>query len=114
MSIDLKAMSLKELKKLQTSVEKALKTAEERGRRDALKAAEKVAAEFGFSLQELSPGAKVKKPKTAKKPAKAKARAKPKYRNPENAEQTWTGRGRRPQWFLDAIANNSDISDLEI
>ena len=27
----------------------------------------------------------------------------PKYRNPENATQTWSGRGKRPVWFAEAL-----------
>lgn len=102
MAIDLEKMSRKELLELRTKVEKALKGAESRERREALKAAEKAAAEFGFSLSELSP-------ETAK-PAKAA----PKYRNPADPAQTWTGRGRKPQWVHEALKAGSDISDLEI
>ena len=27
----------------------------------------------------------------------------PKYRNPENGTQTWSGRGKRPLWFVQAL-----------
>lgn len=27
----------------------------------------------------------------------------PKYRNPENPEQTWTGRGKKPGWLKQAV-----------
>src|SRR5690349_10391690 len=27
----------------------------------------------------------------------------PKYRNPENSDQTWSGRGKRPLWFTQAL-----------
>ncbi len=103
MAIDLEKMSRKELLELCNRVEKALKTAELRERKEALKAAEKAAAEFGFSLSELS-GDGTKPVKTAKA----------KYRNPNNPSQTWTGRGRKPQWVHDAIKAGTDISDLEI
>ena len=117
MASDLKAMTLKELTKLKKEVNKALATVEARVRKEALKAAEKAAAGFGYTLTELSgeskPKAKVKK-KAVKGKAKAKAKAKPKYRNPENPEQTWSGRGRRPAWCNAAISGGADISDLEI
>ena len=113
MVFNLKTMSRKELTKLKNDVDKALKAAIDRERRDALKAAEKAAAEFGYSLGELSGGPKPKAPKKARK-VKAKAKAKAKYRNPENAEQTWTGRGRKPNWFNEAVAAGVDISSLEI
>ena len=39
-----------------------------------------------------------KAPKAAKKGSLAGKKVAPKYRNPANAEQTWTGRGVSPAW----------------
>ncbi|MEX0348748.1 MAG: H-NS family nucleoid-associated regulatory protein [Paracoccaceae bacterium] len=105
MGMDLNAMSRKDLLKLQSDVEKAIKNAEQKERKSALIAAEKAAAEFGFSLSELQSEAR-----KSTKGTKAVA----KYRNPANPEQTWTGRGRKPQWIHDALTSGADISDLEI
>ena len=107
MAIDLKAMSRKELKQLRDNVEKALQDAEVRERKEALEAAEKAAAEFGFSLSELSGDKKRRGPL---KGTKASA----KYRNPADPEQTWSGRGRKPQWIHDALAKGIDVATLEI
>ncbi|MFD3190936.1 H-NS family nucleoid-associated regulatory protein [Sedimentitalea sp. HM32M-2] len=107
MAINLKAMSRKELNQLKRDVEKALVDAEQRERREALKAAEKAAAEFGYSLNELSGDVK-------KKGGGQAAKSKPKYRNPENPEQTWSGRGRKPQWIHDALEKGVDVSEFEI
>jgi DNA-binding protein H-NS len=97
-------MTVVELKKLQGDVETAIRTRQKKDLADAKAAAEKAASEFGFSLAELVGGAK---PGT-------KAKAAPKYRNPENVEQTWTGRGRKPQWIVDALNAGTDITALEI
>ncbi|MDQ7996210.1 MAG: H-NS histone family protein [Luteibacter sp.] len=35
-----------------------------------------------------------------------------KYRNPDNEEQTWSGRGKRPRWFNDALKAGKKESDL--
>lgn len=105
MAIDLEKMSRKELLELRNKVEKALKSAEVRERKEALKAAEKAAAEFGFSLSELAP--------ENTKPGKG-TKAAPKYRNPKDTSQTWTGRGRKPSWVHEALKAGADISDLEI
>ncbi|MET4676754.1 MULTISPECIES: H-NS histone family protein [unclassified Luteibacter] len=35
-----------------------------------------------------------------------------KYRNPDDAEQTWSGRGKRPRWFNDALKAGKKESDL--
>ncbi len=37
---------------------------------------------------------------------------KAKYRGPEG--QLWTGRGRQPNWIVEAVKNGADISDFEI
>jgi DNA-binding protein H-NS len=108
-------MSRKELEKLKSDVEKALKTAEVRDLRAAKKAAEKAAAEFGFSLGELSGDAPADTPKRKykkRKPAKGKGVAK--YRNPDDPKQTWTGKGRQPAWFKAAMDKGTDPATLEI
>lgn len=99
MSIDLKSMSRKDLEKHLKDVKKALQSVQARDRREAKKAAEKAAAEFGFSLDELSEDKAA--PRKPRKP-KAKStgpKSKPKFRNPADPKQTWTGKGRQPNWF---------------
>ena len=103
MGTELEKMSRKELLDLRDRVEKALVNAEKRERKEALKAAEKAAAEFGFSLSELAEDS----------PTSGKA-ARAKYINPADPKQTWSGRGRKPQWLHDALQSGADISDLEI
>ncbi|CUK01004.1 H-NS histone family protein [Ruegeria denitrificans] len=105
MAISLDKMSRKELLELRDQVEIAIKNAEKRDRKEALKAAEKAAAEFGFSLSDLSG--------TGSKPSKG-VKASAKYKNPSDPDQTWSGRGRKPQWVHDALKAGADISDLEI
>ncbi len=100
---NLENMSRKQLLELRDQVERALIDAEKRERKEALKAAEKAAAEFGFSLSELAKD----------HPASGKV-AKAKYKNPADPKQTWSGRGRKPQWLHDALKSGADISDLEI
>lgn len=109
MQMDLQTLSRKELLQLREDVEKELKTVEERERREALKAAEEAAAKFGFSLDDLSGGGK--KSKRAKS---SRAATGPKYRNPDDPDKTWSGLGRKPQWFHDALAKGIDPKDLEI
>ena len=56
---------------------------------------EEMAKASGFSVSELFGGRKGKGSKIAPKIA-------PKYRNPKDPSQTWTGRGRRPNWIVEA------------
>lgn len=34
------------------------------------------------------------------------------YRNPKNARETWSGRGRRPEWVEEALASGLELEDL--
>ena len=38
----------------------------------------------------------------------------PKYRNPNDPSQTWTGRGRQPKWVAELLAGGYTIEQLEI
>lgn len=114
MAIDLKKMSRKELEKLLNDVKKALQSAQARDRREARKAAAKAAAEFGFSLNELSDGEKVKsKPKKTKRKTTG-AKSAPKYANPADTSQTWTGKGRQPNWFREEVAKGTPPEKMAV
>lgn len=105
MAKSLEKMSHVELEKMRADVDAALIAAKKRDKKEARKAAEEAAGKFGFTLAELVGGA------SGKSSAKGGA---PKYANPKNPAQTWTGKGRQPQWFKDAVAAGTDPSKLEL
>ena len=37
-----------------------------------------------------------------------------KYRNPKDHSQTWTGRGRKPNWLVDAVKKGAKIENFAI
>lgn len=102
----LSEMSLDELKTLRKDVEKAIQSYETRKRNEALAAAEAAAKEVGYSLSELLGTSKQSKGKGRVNP--------PKYQHPENAELTWTGKGRKPAWIKAAIEDGKSLDDLLI
>jgi DNA-binding protein H-NS len=57
------------------------------------------AADITKALSAGKPAKAGKVPKAAKKGALAGKKVAPKYRNPANPEQTWTGRGVSPTWI---------------
>ena len=101
---NLEAMSLKELRQLQKDLAKAISTYEDRQKAEARAKLEAIAKEMGYSLAELI-GIEVK---ATRAPALAK------YRHPENAALTWSGRGRKPQWFVEALAAGKSADDLAV
>jgi DNA-binding protein H-NS len=101
---DLEALSLSELKKMQKDVAKAISNYEDRRKAEARAKVEALARDLGYTLAELV-GTEMK---TSRAPAAAK------YRHPENPALTWSGRGRKPQWFVDALAAGKTAEDLAI
>lgn len=100
----LENMDREELLQLRKDVDAALKTVDDRRRKDAQAKLEEMAREMGFSLAEFTGG-------------KSKGKSSvgvPKYVHPEDPSKTWSGRGRQPQWFKDAIASGKSEQDLAI
>src|SRR3712207_1224565 len=99
---DYENMSRKELMALRANIDKAIAAVGDRDRRNALRAAENAAREHGFSLAELTPF--VSQGGGRRRGQSQGEGNVPRYRNPENPEQTWSGRGRRPRWVHEAEA----------
>ncbi len=104
MDTDINTLSLKELKDLQAQVGKAIATYEDRKKKAALAELEDKARAMGFSLAELTGAANVRK----RSPTVAR------YANPADASDTWSGRGRKPRWFIAALAAGRSPEDLAI
>jgi len=106
MSIDLQNLDKSELEQLIADAQKQ-KTRLLRERKDEVRRKLiSIAKEEGYSIEELFGGAKPAGRKTGS--------VAPKYRNPADASQTWTGRGKRPRWFADALASGKSEDDLKI
>lgn len=118
MSIDLKALSTKQLdtliskaKKLKTNLAKRKPVATVRRKVTALAKSE------GYTVEELfgAAAATTKTPKAASsRKGKKLGKVPPKYRNPANRTETWTGRGKRPRWLAAEIANGKQIESFLI
>ncbi|MGI3213291.1 H-NS family nucleoid-associated regulatory protein [Roseovarius tibetensis] len=96
-------MSLEELKKLKKDVAKAIETYEARHLSEARAKLEAQAKELGYSLDDVVGASKT-----------GSAKRLPKYRHPEDATLTWTGMGRKPKWFIDALEAGMSKEDLKI
>jgi len=102
--IDLSKKSLEELKALRKDVDAAIAGFQDRKRSEAMKALEAVAKQHGMSVSEIvGSGGKGRKTKSA-----------PKYRNPGNSKETWTGRGRQPAWFKAAVTKGASPDSMAI
>lgn len=103
-TIDLNSLNLKELKELQSSVNKAVNGFEDRKRKEALSQVEEAARALGFTLSELTGTAVPRK----------RSPAMPKFANPANSSETWSGRGRKPRWFVAALKAGKKPENMAI
>jgi DNA-binding protein H-NS len=107
--MDINTLNRKELEQLRGDVERALETVSKRELKAARDAAAKAAAEYGYSLAELTEGIASKKGKYG--PA---TRSPAKFANPADPTQTWTGKGRQPNWYRAELEKGTDPSTLEL
>ena len=106
--IDLKSMSLTELKALNKRVEKAIAGHDKKKKAKALAALKAKAKEMGFSLADLTGGAAPKaKPAAAKRPKMA-------YRDTADKSNVWSGRGPRPKWLKTALDAGKSLDDFKV
>lgn len=98
-------MSLKELMELDLKVQKALSIAKERERAELKHKIAALAEDSGFSVSELFGG---------RGSAKGKSAGIAKYKNPDNSSETWTGRGRKPNWLVAKLGKGAKMADFEI
>jgi DNA-binding protein H-NS len=120
MSIDLDKLSAKELdslinqaKKRKTTLVKRKPIAAVRKKLVALAKAD------GYSIAELFGGASAgAAPKAGKAAVSGKGRklgkVAPKYRNPANSRETWSGRGMQPRWLAAEVRRGRKPEDFLI
>jgi DNA-binding protein H-NS len=122
MAIDLNTLSAKELesliaqaKKRRSVLSKRKPVAVVRNRLEQLARAE------GYSIAELFGGrpaptaAQAAATKTGRKPSKsAGTKVAPKYRNPANESETWSGRGKQPRWLAAYTGQGRSLDEFRI
>ena len=114
MTIDISSLSKSELIALGKRVERAIEAFDAQNLARARKEAQRVAREYGVSVEDLTGAAPSPAKSKAKSKPKRRGKVAPKYRNPGDASQTWTGRGRQPAWVAEALAGGARLEDLAI
>ena len=114
MTIDISSLSKSELIALRKRVERAIEAFDAQNLARARKEAQRVAREYGVSVEDLTGTAPAPAKSKSKSKSKPKRRGKvaPKYRNPAEPSQTWTGRGRQPAWVAEALKGGARLEDL--
>ena len=90
----LEKMNVKELIDMKRRVEVMIVVKQDRERIEVREKIQAMAKEHGFEVSELFTG--------RGKGGRGKAVGTVKYRNPDDHSQTWSGRGRKPNWINEA------------
>jgi DNA-binding protein H-NS len=106
MSIDLEALDLNELKALAARAQKLAEVKQRSHQDDLRRRLIALAKDEGYDAYELFGDDDA--PKKVRRPAR------PKYRNPDDHAQTWTGRGKNPNWVKAVLARGLTLQDLLI
>lgn len=110
MAFDLAGLSPSELTKLiaQANAQMAAARANEIAKAKAK--IEAILSGAGLTIDDVFP----RRGQARGKPGKRAGTGVPKYRNPRNAEQTWSGMGKRPRWLADALASGAKLESFAI
>ncbi len=104
--VNLTNLSLSELHELEKDVSKRITHRKEEDRKRVLHQMKALAAGIGMTIDEALAG--------DKRPKSKRGQVKPKYKNPDNPSETWSGRGKKPAWVQQAIQQGKTLEDLAI
>jgi len=120
MSIDLSTLSPRELGNLITTAKKRQEVLAKRSPIAQVRSKlTKLAKAEGYTIEELfgaagsapAPRAATTTPSRA---GRKLGKVAPKYRNPENPKETWTGRGKQPRWLATYVARGRNLGEFVI
>ena len=102
-TIDLENLDVDQLRAITENAQQLIAKKQHQRLYDAYMQFEKIAKDSNSSIDEiLKAGEKLEKKRSIK------------YRNTDNNEETWTGRGRKPTWLVDALSAGRNLNDFAI
>lgn len=101
-SVSLDSLSIADLNKLKNTIDATIVNKKQTELVELRQKVDQLINNSPFTLQEVLEAKPERKP------------VKPKYKNPNDPTQMWTGRGRRPRWVEDCLHNGMDLSDILI
>jgi DNA-binding protein H-NS len=103
MALNLEALSPKDLQALIADAQSQMHTARANQIQEVRRKIDALLHNNGLNLADIYP--------TRGSKAGKKAAVAPKYQNPSNQAQTWSGRGKRPFWFVEALKRRGVTAD---
>jgi len=106
---DISGLTLAELRELRQVADELITQREEESQRELYQQIQELASSAGTTVEGL-----LQRYGTPRRGQKGKKTigAEVKYRNPDDPSQTWSGRGRKPNWLNEALAKGKRLEDL--
>ncbi|WHR59130.1 H-NS histone family protein [Acinetobacter haemolyticus] len=108
MKPDISDLSVEDLKRLQAEAEALIESKKDQAIEDAYNQIIAIADGIGLTVEELLAVGEQKRKKTTRKAVE------PRYRNKNNTEETWTGRGKQPRWLVAELEKGAKLEDFLI
>jgi DNA-binding protein H-NS len=104
-AVSVEKMSLREINDLEAKIAKAKSAAREKAKTDLKAKIDRLLDGSGFTIGELYGH-------VGRGRGRSKSAAK--YANPDNRSETWTGRGRKPNWLVARLKKGAKLDDFAI
>ncbi len=104
--INLDKLTYRELAELSDAVAEAMAIRKDQEKNELKRKLAEFAEESGFSLDEVLGNTR------GRRGGKGAGQAVVKYRNPKDSSQTWTGRGRKPNWLVEALSKGQKLDSF--
>lgn len=101
--VDLESLDVDELLAITENAQQLIVAKQHQRLYDAYEKFEEIAESCNTTIEEiLKAGEQLEKKRSIK------------YRNPNNSEETWTGRGRKPTWLVNALEQGKRLEDFSV
>ena len=120
MAVNYASWSVTKLEKEKAKIDKVIASKEGKERKKAVADMKAAARRAGFDvkdlLSDLGVGGGSSSPRGKKKSAAGRKTGKvaPKYRNPDDPNVTWSGRGRKPKWVEAHLEKHGNLDGITI
>lgn len=99
-------LTIKQLDDLEMQIAKARESAAEEVKAQAKAEIDKVLDKYGCRLADLYPA--------VRRGVRGKSSKVAKFVNPDNSAQTWTGRGRKPNWLVTKLKKGAKLENFAV
>lgn len=107
-NVDISKLSADQLADLQKQIETQMLRARADQKKQGLEKIKAIMDEYELSWDDLPGGRGGSKSPTAGR------KVAPRYMNPNNPDDTWSGRGRKPRWLVAHLEAGGNIEECEI